>query len=332
MGSPGMIQPCSRSPPGCSRSSRSARDTFPPDGPLESIRCRHCATSSRAPSRPHHRHAIGLERAIRCENREPFVQRLRYQQAVEQVTVVAWQITQQVPVTYGHVKWEKTIALHDVSNRVLQVQLAYASLDGDLPRADGAHHNEFGPLHRADGSGPKLLQVPPNQRVGIEQQPHSDSPVNKRNTSGGSGASKSSAIQPLPFPNPYLRKWRVSFGASGTRRALGFPDLAMTISRPCAACSTSSERWVFASYRLTGSRTEGAFLRRRIHVLILYLTKLVKPTHPSPLRGSSSTPVSHTSPAPPTCTPAHAPSSSPAAGPAPPPARPGPTAAARRRS
>src|SRR2546427_1537638 len=66
--------------------------------------------------------------------------------------------------------------------------------------------------------------------------------------------------------------------------------------------------------------------------MILYLTKLVKPTHPSPLRGSSSTPVSHTSPAPPTCTPARAPSSSPAAGPAPPPARPGPTAAARRRS
>src|SRR5947208_15094321 len=159
-------------------------------------------------------------------------------------------MTPQGPETYRHMKWEKTIALHDVSNRVLEVQLAYASLDGDLPRADGAHHNEFGPLHRADGSGPKLLQVPPNQRVGIEQQPHSDSPVNRRNTSGGSGASKSSAIHPLPFPNPYLRSRRVSLGASGTSRAFGLPDLAIVISRPAAACSTRAARWVFASKRL----------------------------------------------------------------------------------
>src|SRR6266480_595343 len=217
----------------------------------------------RAPnSRPHHRHAIRLKRAIRCEDREPFVQRLHDEQAVERVAMVTWQVTQQVPVTHGRWKREKTIARDDVFNRVLQVQLAYGALDGDLPRADGAHYNEFGPLHRADGSGPKFLQVPPNQCVGVEQQPHSDSPVNKRNTSGGSGASKSSAIQPLPFPNPYLRKWRVSFGASGTRRALGLPDLAMMISRPCAACSTRSERWVFASYRLTCSRTPRVCLRR----------------------------------------------------------------------
>src|SRR5438270_4393851 len=217
-------------------------------------------------SRPHHRHPIRLERPVRCEDRESLVQRLRDQQAVERVAVVAWQVTQQVPVTYRRRKREKSIARHDVVDCVLEVQPADGSLDGDLPRADGAHYNEFGPLHRADGSGPKLPQVPPNQRVGIEQQPHSDSPVNNRKTSGGSGASKSSAIQPLPFPNPYLRKWRIPLGASGTRRALGFPDLAMMISRPCAACSTRSERWVFASYRLTGSRTEGAFLPRRMHI------------------------------------------------------------------
>src|SRR6266480_1042147 len=214
--------------------------------------------SPRVPSsRPHHRHPIRLERPIRGQDRESLVQRLHDQQAVERVAVVARQVTQQVPVTHGRWKREKTIARDDVFNRVLQVQLAYGSFDGDLPRADGAHYNEFGPLHRANGSGPKFFQVPPNQRVGVEQQPHSDSPVNNRKTSGGSGASKSSAIQPLPFPSPYLRRWRVSLGASGTSRALGFPDLVMTISRPCAACSTSSERWVFASYRLTGCRTEG---------------------------------------------------------------------------
>src|SRR6266516_4743417 len=160
---------------------------------------------------------------------------------------------------------EKPVARDDLLDGVLEVQLTQRALDRDLPSAHRAHHHKFGPLHGANRSGPKLNEVPPDERVGVEQQPHPVSAVNNRNTSGGSGALKSSAIQPLPFPNPYLRRWRVSFGASGTRRALGFPDLAITISRPCAACSTSSERWVFASYRLTGSRTEGALLRRRIH-------------------------------------------------------------------
>src|SRR5439155_20341403 len=53
-----------------------------------------------------------------------------------------------------------------------------------------------------------------------------------------------------------------------------------------------------------------------------HLTKLVKFTHPSRHRGSSSTPASHTSPAPPTCTPARAASSSLAAGPTLPPTGP----------
>src|SRR6266702_3745475 len=53
----------------------------------------------------------------------------------------------------------------------------------------------------------------------------------------------------------------------------------------------------------------------------MHLTKLVKLTRPSPLRGSSSTPASHTSPTLLTCTSARAASSSPGAGPAPRPAR-----------
>src|SRR2546422_19619 len=215
-------------------------------------------------SRPHYGYAIRLERPVRREDGEPCFQGLDDEQPVERVAVVAWQVTNQVPVTYGHGKRVKTIACHDGFNRVLEVQLAYGCLDGDFPPADGAHPNEFGPRHCANGSGPKFFQVPPNQGVGVEQQPHSDSPVNNRKTSGGSGASKSSAIQPLSFPSPYLRRWRVSLGTSGTRRALGFPDLAITISRPAAACSTSSERWVFASQRLTRSRARRAFLRPRL--------------------------------------------------------------------
>src|SRR5213082_345773 len=224
--------------------------------------------SPRVPSsRPHHRHPIRLERAIRGEDRESLVQRLHDEQAVERVGVVQRQVAQQVSVTDGRRKRDVTVLRHDVLHGVLELQLAHGPLDGDLPRADRAHRNEIGPPHGTNRSGPKLLQVPPNQRVGVEQQPHSDSPVNNRKTSGGSGASKSSAIQPLPFPLPGLRRWRVSLGASGTKRALGFPDLAMMISRPWAACSTSSERWVFASYRLTDSRTEATCLRRRMRLL-----------------------------------------------------------------
>src|SRR5947207_12419820 len=59
---------------------------------------------SRTPSpesltHPHHRHPIRLECPIRREDREPFVQRLHDEQAVERVAVVARQVTQQVPVT-----------------------------------------------------------------------------------------------------------------------------------------------------------------------------------------------------------------------------------------
>src|SRR5437764_8288696 len=142
-------------------------------------------------SRPHHRHPIRLERTIRGQDREPLVQRLHDEQAVERVGVVQRQGAQQVSVTDGRRKRDETVLRHDVLHGVLELQLAHGPLDGDLPRADRAHRNEIGPPHGTNRSGPKLLQVPPNQRVGVEQQPHSDSPVNTRTTSGGSGASKS---------------------------------------------------------------------------------------------------------------------------------------------
>src|SRR6266487_879856 len=227
-----------------------------------------CSNAMRAPtSYPLHRHPIRLERPVGGQNREPFVERLHDEQPVEGIGVMQRQIAQQVAVSHRRRQGEKPVARDDLFHRVLEVQLTQRALDRDLPRAHRAHHHKFGPLHGANRSGPKLDKVPPDERVGVEQQPHPDSPVNNRNTAGGNGASKSSAIQPLPFPSPYLRRWRVSLGASGTRRALGFPDLAMMISLPWAACSTSSERCVFASYRLTDSRTEATCLRRRMRVL-----------------------------------------------------------------
>src|SRR5919198_690904 len=152
--------------------------------------------------------------------------------------MVPRQVAQQVAMTDRHGQWQKPVAGYDVLNRVPELELTDALFDSDLPRADRAYAYEIGPPHRTDCNGPKLLEVPPDQGVRVEQQPHSNSPLNSRKISGGSGASKSSAIQPRPFPNPYLRRWRVSFGASGTSRALGLPDLAMMISRPWAACST----------------------------------------------------------------------------------------------
>src|SRR3990170_4030686 len=76
------------------------------------------------PSHPRHRHPIRLQGPIPRQDRGAFVPRLCDEQAVEWVAVVPWQVTQQVPVTYGHGKREKTIACYDVFNRVLEVQLA----------------------------------------------------------------------------------------------------------------------------------------------------------------------------------------------------------------
>src|SRR3990172_2905531 len=168
------------------------------------------------------------------------------EQPVEGVPVVLREVPQQVAVPCCRGELLKAVLRQDVLDSVREVQLPQRVLDPDLPGADGADHNDIGPLHGVHRRGPKLVAMPTDQGVGVEKQPHRGS-SNSRSTSGGSGASKSGATHPFPLPLPGTRRCRVSAGASGTRRALGFPDLAMMISRPRAASSTSSDRWVLAS-------------------------------------------------------------------------------------
>src|SRR3972149_8880439 len=158
------------------------------------------------------------------------------------------QTPEQVAVPRRGGELDEIIHREDVLDRVRKVEPAQGLFDADFPGADGTDHHEIGPLHSTARRGPEFSAMPTNQDVGVEEQPHRGS-SNRRCTSGGSGASKSGATHPLPFPLPGTRRWRVSLGANGTRRALGLPDLAMMISRPCAACSTSSDRWVLASDR-----------------------------------------------------------------------------------
>ncbi len=61
----------------------------------------------------------------------------------------------------------------------------------------------------------------------------------------GNGASKSAATAIRPLSWPGRRGWLRA--AIGTRRAMGRPALAMMISSPAAARSTSCDRLVLAS-------------------------------------------------------------------------------------
>jgi hypothetical protein len=70
------------------------------------------------------------------------------------------------------------------------------------------------------------------------------SPSNASSTSSGKGASKSWAIHTVPLPSPGRR---LRAGRNGTSLARGLAALAMMISWPDAASSTSAERWVLAS-------------------------------------------------------------------------------------
>src|SRR3984893_17041470 len=130
-------------------------------------------------------------------------------------------------------------------------------LDGDFPRRYGAdkHGIRFvDQLPRLDRQG---LDCGPQRDLRIQQQPHlcasseSGPPPfsNSSSTSSGSGSSKFSAIQILPFSVPNLIGACFSW-SNGTNMATGVPDLAMIVPSPRAAASTSSENFAFASARL----------------------------------------------------------------------------------
>src|SRR5208283_4496510 len=133
---------------------------------------------------------------------------------------------------------------------------AMRCLDGDFPRRYRADIDGIGFIDELSGLDRQRSDRRPQRNLGIEQQPHfrgfseSGPPplANPSRTSSGSGSSKSSAIQTLPFSVPNL------IGAcfsrfNGTSMATGVPDLAMMVPSPRAAASTNSENFAFASAR-----------------------------------------------------------------------------------
>ncbi|TCO80506.1 hypothetical protein EV699_114153 [Plasticicumulans lactativorans] len=98
--------------------------------------------------------------------------------------------------------------------------------------------------------GRRVLHRPQHQ-VSVEQHLHGASmPSKAASTSAGRGASKSSAIVISPFIKP-SRIPRRGASPTGTSLAIGVPDLAITMSSPRRAASTSSESRVLASCRLS---------------------------------------------------------------------------------
>src|SRR5437868_12062537 len=134
-----------------------------------------------------------------------------------------------------------------------ELQMTKCALDRELPGRGHAHENRV--FCRCEcfsciwAEGTWLIQ-PPKKNVRIQQDSHlrlrEDRPSKESRRSAGRGSSKFGEIQILPRKNPPFRRL-AGAGRKGTSFAFGWPALAMTISSPAAARSTSSERWVFAS-------------------------------------------------------------------------------------
>ena len=94
------------------------------------------------PGSPQARHAVGLDGGIAAHERDGFGSRLRYEQTVEEVAVVKRQSLHDREVGGVDGKQVEAIADHvmgdEIRNRALQLELADARLDGDLPQADDA--------------------------------------------------------------------------------------------------------------------------------------------------------------------------------------------------
>src|SRR5262249_49246703 len=121
----------------------------------------------------------------------------------------------------------------------------------DLPCARGRHVRlvlsvlEGGACGVAQPMMVNLVRCP-NKRVGVEQQLQSP-PSHSLSSCSGSGSKKNESGSDQPFMKP---SWRLGGSSTGTSRTLGLPALAMTMSSPATASSSSRERCVFASWIL----------------------------------------------------------------------------------
>src|ERR1035437_10635919 len=127
------------------------------------------------------------------------------------------------------------------------MQSALFYFDTGFPNRRGTDVHDIGDFYSIQnrlGQIARRGQIP-QVNMGIQQQAHQAFPSKASSRSPGSGASKSSAILIFPF-----RKLGLRLGFAGLMPlsfAIGFPDLAMRISRPLLTSSTSLERCVLAS-------------------------------------------------------------------------------------
>jgi hypothetical protein len=180
---------------------------------------------------------------------EPFDLGLSNQKPVEWIGVMKRQRFCQVGMARSDGEALKACARQDFQEVVATGQLSGCPLDRDLPDTGRADDNAFSAsaiaeraLLRSRGSR-AVHRIRHGYRAA---SPRPGSYPNCFNNSGGSGASKSSAIYVRPSKLACLRG---SFLATltGTNLARGWPCLAMMISSPAAARSTNEESWFLAS-------------------------------------------------------------------------------------
>src|SRR5690606_3894523 len=129
------------------------------------------------------------------------------------------------------------------------IELAQPLFGGDFPRRSRADEDLV--AHVADrlsrvGGKSGVVSEPPQQRVGVEEDPH-QAASQDRSSSSGRGSKNSSPTRPGRRPG----RRPPGSAASGTSRAYGRPAFATMISSPAWARSSSLEKWVLASWTLT---------------------------------------------------------------------------------
>src|SRR5512135_870357 len=169
------------------------------------------------------------------------------EQAVERIAVVIGQLMHGQGVRDGDRQRQEAIGDHRRFQIVWCVELARASLDGDLPSDSGADIDDvFAVSNRASCGVRQELRIvqPPEEDVGVEEQHHVGSQPKAAARSSGS-VSKSSAIRTRPFHWP---PGRGGFSVrTGTSRKIGAPPLTMMMSSPSKAHCTNLESCNLAS-------------------------------------------------------------------------------------
>src|SRR5260370_1655388 len=211
-----------------------------------------------------HEIAVDGQCLVGCEEPQRFGDRLGDQHPIERITMIperqAARCHSMLPCDWELQKSCLPKSIQQIRGFDLDPAVRY--LDRNFPRRYGADKDSVGFIYELPSFSWQRTGCSPQRELSIQQQSHlcgflrgfseSGPPPfsNSSRTSSGSGSSKLSAIQILPFKVPYLIGGCFSWG-SGPSMATGVPDLAMTVPSPRAAASTSSENFAFASATLS---------------------------------------------------------------------------------